>query len=726
MNFSRIGKYLLIPFAIIISFIPVIDPFNLFNNLKNSAFDIFQNISPRESISAESVLILDIDEESLSKLGQWPWPRTILSDLVDKTYLSAVLGFDVVFAENDRTGSSELKKLYKNEESLLKILDQVPNSDNLFSNSIANHGTVVLGAIPSNTLENSFKPKFGLIEQGDDPRKFLTEFSGIQTNLKLLDEAAKGIGSMSIGNNDSVIRKLPLFENINGSLVPSLSLEMLRVAIGASTFQIKSSNASGENAFGEETGINNVKLGNLIIPTNDDGSVWIHYSDNPIKKMPIWEVFSAKYQKEYFEGKILIVGASAPGLFDLRSTPLENNVPGVQIIANLTDQILAGQFLKRPDWMFGLEVITGLLLALLITFFIQFLGPTGGLMIFLGGNSLSVMGSYYIFNIYNYLIDPISPLVICLLAYLVVTFFNFLFTELERSKVRNAFSQYMSPVMVEKLAKSSESLKLGGERKEMTFLFSDIRGFTSISEKYKDDPEALTDLINNLLTVLSNEILTTQGTIDKYMGDCIMAFWNAPSEDEEHRERSIEAAFAMSKAINVLNEEREKLKEEKLSIGIGINTGDCIVGNMGSDKRFDYTVLGDSVNLASRLEGQSANYGMQIILGEETTKGVSQEKYTFFELDLIAVKGKSEPVSIYTVFDNKEILKDSNFLEDHNEFLKNYRSQNWEQARDHINKYRFSRPEFTLYYSLFFERIDELSKEILPEDWSGVFVAKAK
>lgn len=726
MNFSRIGKYLLIPFAIIISFIPVIDPFNLFNNLKNSAFDIFQNISPRESISAESVLILDIDEESLSKLGQWPWPRTILSDLVDKTYLSAVLGFDVVFAENDRTGSSELKKLYKNEESLLKILDQVPNSDNLFSNSIANHGTVVLGAIPSNTLENSFKPKFGLIEQGDDPRKFLTEFSGIQTNLKLLDEAAKGIGSMSIGNNDSVIRKLPLFENINGSLVPSLSLEMLRVAIGASTFQIKSSNASGENAFGEETGINNVKLGNLIIPTNDDGSVWIHYSDNPIKKMPIWEVFSAKYQKEYFEGKILIVGASAPGLFDLRSTPLENNVPGVQIIANLTDQILAGQFLKRPDWMFGLEVITGLLLALLITFFIQFLGPIGGLMIFLGGNSLSVIGSYYIFNIYNYLIDPISPLVICLLAYLVVTFFNFLFTELERSKVRNAFSQYMSPVMVEKLAKSSESLKLGGERKEMTFLFSDIRGFTSISEKYKDDPEALTDLINNLLTVLSNEILTTQGTIDKYMGDCIMAFWNAPSEDEEHREKSIEAAFAMSKALNVLNEEREKLKEEKLSIGIGINTGDCIVGNMGSDKRFDYTVLGDSVNLASRLEGQSANYGMQIILGEETTKGVSQEKYTFFELDLIAVKGKSEPVSIYTVFDNKEILKDSNFLEDHNEFLKNYRSQNWEQARDHINKYRFSRPEFTLYYSLFFERIDELSKEILPEDWSGVFVAKAK
>ena len=267
-----------------------------------------------------------------------------------------------------------------------------------------------------------------------------------------------------------------------------------------------------------------------------------------------------------------------------------------------------------------MEVITGLFLALLITFFIQFLGPIGGLFVFVLGNGISSFGSFYIFNSYSYLVDPISPLVICLICYLVVTFFNFLFTELERSKVRNAFSQYMSPVMVEKLAQSSESLKLGGERKEMTFLFSDIRGFTSISEKYKGDPEALTDLINNLLTVLSNEILNNQGTIDKYMGDCIMAFWNAPSEDPEHREKSIDAAFAMSKALEQLNKDLNRYDEDKLSVGIGINTGECIVGNMGSDKRFDYTVLGDAVNLASRLEGQSGNYGMQIILGEGSIK----------------------------------------------------------------------------------------------------------
>ena len=727
MNLSRISKYLLIPFSLFVSFIPIFDPLNTFSSLRNSAFDFFQNISPRESISSDNVIVIDIDEISLNKLGQWPWPRSLLGEFVDKTYLSASLGFDIVFAEFDRTGSKELKKQYKNNPSLLNILNQVPDNDDTFANSIKNHGTVVLGAIPSNSLNNSFETKFGLIEQGDNPRTFLKKYSGLQTNLDILDNSAKGIGSMSIGNNDSIIRRLPLFENINGTLVPSLGLEILRVAIGATTYQIKSSNASGETAFGEETGINHVKLGNLIIPTNKDGSAWIHYSKKPIKTIPIWEVLDSNFSPDFFEGKILIVGTSAPGLFDLRSTPLENNVPGVNIIANLTDQILSGQFLKRPDWMFGLELLTGIILAFLITFFIQSLGPIGGLSIFIVGNSISILGSYYIFKNFNYLVDPISPLVICLTCYLVVTFFNFLFTELERNKVRNAFSQYMSPVMVEKLAKSSKSLKLGGERKEMTFLFSDIRGFTSISEKYKEDPEALTDLINNLLTVLSNEILNYQGTIDKYMGDCIMAFWNAPSEDPGHREKSIDAAFAMGKALEKLNIDLNRSNEDKLSVGIGINTGECIVGNMGSNKRFDYTVLGDAVNLASRLESQSANYGMQIILGEGSIKGLSEDKYLIYELDLIAVKGKSEPVTIYTVFNKKEFKDEKeSFFDDHQNFLENYRNQNWDRAREHIDKYRFSKPEFTLYYTLFLERIDELSKQTLPKEWSGVFFADTK
>ena len=727
MSTLKIGKYLLIPFAIFISAIPVIDPFNVFTSLRNSAFDTFQIISPRQSQTKDNILILDIDEKSLSEIGQWPWSRSVLSELVDQTNLSAALAFDIVFAEADRTGSKELMNLYKDNNNFVKSLKGLPDNDDLFANSIKDHGTVVLGAIPSNSLKNNFQMRFGLIQQGDDPRKFLREYKGIQTNLKILNSSSAGIGSMSIGNNDSIIRKLPLFENINGSLVPSLSLELLRVAIGASTYQIKSSNASGETAFGEETGINHVKLGNLIIPTNPDGSVWIHYPEVSVDSISVSDIIKQKYPKDFFKDKILIVGTSAPGLFDLRSTPLKNNVPGVKIIADLTDQILSGSFLQRPDWIFGLELFTGFTLAILITIFIQFLGPIGGLSVFLIGNGISIFGSFYIFENYLFLIDPISPLVICLISYLVITFFNFLFTELERRKVRNAFSQYMSPVMVEKLAQSNKSLKLGGERREMTFLFSDIRGFTAISEKYKDDPESLTVLINSILTVLSDEVLDQDGTIDKYMGDCIMAFWNAPSEDPFHREKSIEAAFKMSEALNKLNESLDRKGENKLSIGIGINSGECIVGNMGSEKRFDYTVLGDAVNLASRLEGQSGNYGMQIILGEETIKKISKHEYLQFELDLISVKGKSEPTSIFTVFKSwtAEVAYEV-FYEEHMDFLKNYRSKNWDKAKQHIDKYRLSIPEFTLYYTLFLNRIDELSKQSLPEDWSGIFAAETK
>ena len=727
MSTLKIGKYLLIPFAIFISAIPVIDPFNVFTSLRNSAFDTFQIISPRQSQTKDNILILDIDEKSLSEIGQWPWSRSVLSELVDQTNLSAALAFDIVFAEADRTGSKELMNLYKDNNDFVKSLKGLPDNDDLFANSIKDHGTVVLGAIPSNSLKNNFQMRFGLIQQGDDPKKFLREYKGIQTNLKILNSSSAGIGSMSIGNNDSIIRKLPLFENINGSLVPSLSLELLRVAIGASTYQIKSSNASGETAFGEETGINHVKLGNLIIPTNPDGSVWIHYPEVSVDSISVSDIIKQNYPKDFFKNKILIVGTSAPGLFDLRSTPLKNNVPGVKIIADLTDQILSGSFLQRPDWIFGLELFTGFTLAILITIFIQFLGPIGGLSVFLIGNGISIFGSFYIFENYLFLIDPISPLIICLISYLVITFFNFLFTELERRKVRNAFSQYMSPVMVEKLAQSNKSLKLGGERREMTFLFSDIRGFTAISEKYKDDPESLTVLINSILTVLSNEVLDQDGTIDKYMGDCIMAFWNAPSEDPFHREKSIEAAFKMSEALNKLNESLDRKGENKLSIGIGINSGECIVGNMGSEKRFDYTVLGDAVNLASRLEGQSGNYGMQIILGEETIKKISKNEYFQFELDLISVKGKSEPTSIFTVFKSwtAEVAYEV-FYEEHMDFLKNYRNKNWDKAKQHIDKYRLSIPEFTLYYTLFLNRIDELSKQSLPEDWSGIFAAETK
>ena len=723
MNINQLGKKALIPFAIIIACIPLINPLGMFSDLRLKSFDTFQNLFPRSALEGDPVVVIDIDDESLNIHGQWPWPRTLVARLVDRTVYSAATGFDIVFAEPDRTGARELSKLYEDNPELVDILSQTVDSDEILTQSIKNHGTVVLGMAPNNKLNTSLNiNKLGLVVQGDAPNQFLNKYSGIQANLPSLETASAGIGSMSIGNNDPIVRTMPTFELVNETLVPSFPLELVRVSIGASTYQIKSSNASSEKAFGEATGINHIKLADLVMPTNPDGSLWIYpTATKNLNVIPAWKVLQGEFPLEYFDGKVTIVGTSASGLLDLRSTALEKNIPGVTIAAQFVQQIYANDFLKRPDWLLGLEFLVGLIISILICLSIQRQGPLGGLGVYIFGSAGILYGSFYFFTTLRYLIDPISPLVICSLAYLVITFFNFLFTELERKKVRTAFSQYLAPAMVEKLAQSSESLVLGGERKEMTFLFSDVRGFTAISEKYQQDPEGLTELINQLLTVLSNEILATEGTIDKYMGDCIMAFWNAPTDQPDHRERALQSAFAMQKALTQLNLDLGRSEQDKLSVGIGINSGQCIVGNMGSEDRFDYTVLGDAVNLASRLEGQCSHYGFEMILGEETVKTL--QGHQIVELDLLAVKGKSQPVKIYTALEN---FDQSNFIKDHNEFLSQYRAQKWQEALDHIKKYQSQIHEFHLYYDLFLRRINELKENPPENDWQGVFVADFK
>ena len=720
---SNLGKKFLIPFAIILAFFPLLNPLGVFTDLRLTSFDTLQVLFPRVTLEDDPVIVIDIDDESLNRLGQWPWSRNALASLTDKTQLSAVTGFDIVFAEPDRTGSKELQEMYKQEPELVRILEKTADHDETFASSIKDHGTVVLGLAPNNNKTIYYdNQKFGLVTQGDDAKQFVPQYKGLQKNIALLEDASAGLGSMSIGNNDSIVRTIPTFETINDKLIPSFPLELVRVAIGASTYQIKASNASSEEAFGEATGINHIKLGGLVMPTNPDGSLWIYPTPSKnLNIIPAWKVLNDEYDSSYFEGKITIVGTSASGLFDLRSNAIEKNVPGVTIVAQFVQQIFSNTFLKRPDWLLGLEFLAGLVISVLMTIVIQRNGPVGGLAVFALGNGSVVYTSYYSFINHQYLVDPISPLVICLVAYLVITFFNFLFTELERSKVRTAFSQYLAPAMVEKLAQSSESLVLGGERKEMTFLFSDIRGFTAISEKYQKDPEGLTDLINQVLTVLSNEILATEGTIDKYMGDCIMAFWNAPTDQPDHRDRALQAAFAMQKALTKLNLDLERSEQDMLSVGIGINSGQCIVGNMGSEDRFDYTVLGDAVNLASRLEGQCSHYGFEMILGEQTAKTL--QGHQIVELDMLAVKGKTEPVKIYTALEN---FDQSNFIEDHNQFLGFYRSQQWEEALDHIKKYQSQINEFGIYYDLFLRRIDELKENPPENDWQGVFIADFK
>ena len=680
---------------------------------------------PGKYILKTPVVIIDIDDRSLAMIGQWPWSRDQLANLTNQAYASAALGFDIMFAESDRTNPQNLITSYSLNKTLAKELSALPSNDELFAEAINNHGTVVLGqALNNKDNKKPFEAKFGLVTQGDEPKQFITNYLGAQNNIQLLNKSAAGIGSMSIGNNEAIVRQLPTFERVENQLVPSLALEMTRVAVGASTFQIKSSNASSEEAYGAQTGINHIKLGPLTIPTTPEGNVWVYYT--PTKNIPAVsavDVISGAIPPEFFEGKVALVGTSAAGLLDLRSTPTEKNIPGVTIIAQFIQQIFANEFLQRPDWLFGAEFLAGLSLAVLITLSIQALGPIGGLSVLIVGSGGIVTSSYYFFKSKLFLVDPISPLIISLSVYIAVTFFNFLFTELERSRVRGAFSQYLSPEMVNRLAESSESLVLGGERKEMTFLFSDIRGFTKISEQYKDDPEALTQLINQLLTVLSNAILDHGGTIDKYMGDCIMAFWNAPTDQQDHRQLAIQAAHSMNEALDQFNNEAKVDLDFELEIGIGINSGNCIVGNMGSDKRFDYTVLGDAVNLASRLESQSSNYGLHMILGENTY--INDSPFTIIEIDKIAVKGKSNAETIYTCL-KPENKWTEELMEKHKAFLSKYRNQSWESANLLIDELISSPNELNLYYKHMKTRIEEYITNPPSANWEGVYVATNK
>jgi len=725
-DLKKLSRFGLLAFAIFVSFLPILNPLQIFSALQNYSFDTFQRILPRNVYAEDPVVIIDIDDSSLSRIGQWPWSRNQLAQLTNQAYSAAALGFDVVFAEPDRTNPQNLIASYPENAVLKKELSALPNNDNLFAQAIENHGTVVLGQALNNK-NKSLKPlknKFGLVTQGDDPKLFIRNYFSAQRNIPSLDNAAAGIGSMSIGNDDSVVRLLPTFERVGDQLVPSLAMEITRVAVGASTYQIKSSNASSEEAYGANTGINNVKLGPLTIPTTPEGNAWVYFAPTEnITTVSAADVISGIIPPEFFDGKIALVGTSASGLLDLRSTPTEKNIPGVTIIAQFIQQIFANEFLQRPDWLFGAEFLAGLILAISITLGIQALGPIGGLSVLAVGSSGIVGTSYYFFKSKLFLVDPISPLIIALSVYVAVTFFNFLFTELERSRVRGAFAQYLSPEMVNRLAESSESLVLGGEKKEMTFLFSDIRGFTKISEQYKDNPEALTQLINQLLTVLSNAILDHGGTIDKYMGDCIMAFWNAPTDQENHRQLAIDSAHAMHEALSQFNNEAEGNIDFKLEIGIGINSGECIVGNMGSDKRFDYTVLGDAVNLASRLESQSSNYGLNMIMGENSY--IDDANYQVIEIDKIAVKGKTTAQTIFTSFPADILFKES-FLDNHQQFLKEYRAQNWNEANSLINKLISSPNDLELYYAHMKSRIEDYMINPPSADWEGVYVATNK
>ncbi len=736
--------HIIVPLAILIAAIGIrVSLTDIIEEAQLKVFDVYQRIQPR-TYEPAPVKFVDLDDETLDKVGQWPWPRTYLADFVARLANAgaAVIAFDMVFAEEDRTSPSNVLPLWPSSpelDALVAKRDALPDHDAVFADVLGQINAVSGFVLTNEVNERQPAIKTSWANSGDDPRPYLPPYQGAVVNLSVIQKAVAGNGSFNLQPEaDSIIRRVPLVFRIGDQLHPSLSAEVLRVAQGARTNIIKASGGSGETAYGEHTGLNHIKIGRFPVPTDSLGRLWLHYTDDvPERTIPAWKLFTDTFDNSLVEGMVVVIGTSAAGLSDLRATPLNPALPGALVHVQALEQIFLDYYLDRPDWSFGAEIVYLLVLGLVLIFLLRRLGALWCAIIGVAGIAGAIWFSWFMFTDFRLLLDPIYPSFVVLLIYLAGSLINYLRTEAEKRQVRGAFSQYLSPALVEQLADEPDRLVLGGEMRDMTLLFADIRGFTTVSEQFKGDPQGLTALINRFLTPMTNMILDRRGTIDKYMGDCIMAFWNAPLDDEDHAVHACDSALSMFSALEELNADIKSEREAAgelffpLNIGIGLNSGEACVGNMGSDQRFDYSVLGDTVNLAARLEGQSKNYGVGIVIGDETAKAAPD--YASLELDLIAVKGKEEAVHIFCLLGGPELRNQEEFATlqaKHDEMIEKYRTQKWEEARQLMAECRvlddFLVNPLDVLYDMYDERISDYEANPPPEDWDGVFVATSK
>ena len=463
----------------------------------------------------------------------------------------------------------------------------------------------------------------------------------------------------------------------------------------------------------------------------------MHFNKHdPARYVSAKDVLQGKVSPDRLKGRLVLVGTSATGLLDIKTTPLDRVIPGVEVHAQILESVLTKSILVNPNYAIGAELVMAVLLGIGVIVAAPMLSPTVNALL----GALIIAGligfSLYLFIEHNLLIDFTYPLISSWLIYLVLTFVNYFREQKQRQQIRSAFGFYLSPHMVEQLARSPEKLVLGGEERRMTILFSDVRGFTTISEYYKDDPQGLTRLMNRFLTPLTNAIIERKGTIDKYIGDAIMAFWNAPVDDPEQEANACEAALQMLERAATLNSE---LKSEAqadggaympLRIGIGLNTGPCVVGNMGSDFRFNYSVLGDTVNLASRLESRTKDYRLPLVIGSRTADA-AKGRFAVMEIDLILVKGKKQPEAVFTVLGRADVEHDPRCVElrDLNtQMLARFRQQDWDGALSLIQRCRKCANGFDVagFYDMYEERIAAYRAEPPGPDWDGVYEAESK
>ncbi len=618
-----------------------IDNGDTVKTLRYKTWDYFQQIHPRDTIS-DSVTVVNITEQDLKRYGQWPWPRHVLAMLHARIAdAGAVLvNYNILFAEPDRMGGVEYLKSMPMTNELREQLGQVLlDTDAVFATVLRESKLAVLLMSVKNVTGVELPSTTQIIEKGN-VKPWLYEYLGIVSPTQKISAGVSGMGvNVTSPEPDAVVRKMPVLIRINGKIYPSMILENVRLLNGSKRIKV----------IAKEHGIDSVLVSKKAgVPVNHNAEMYINYAE-PEKyvQMSATEIFSDNFNENKIKGRIVVVGMDAAGLSVLKYTP-HGLTTDQMISAQALDTLLTGQHLLRIPQADTYEIIfiglLGLLMILLIPR-VSVLFSVPLLLFVTGGISYA---SFMGYANKGFLVDPSFAVLYIFLIWSHSTYNNFATQSRLRKQIKKQFEHYLDPGMVKKLQKDPSLLKLGGETKQMTFLFSDIRGFTPISEKYKGNPEGLTKLINRFLTRMTDVIIKNGGTIDKFMGDCIMAFWNAPIANPKHRQMAIKSAIEMQKELVKLNKKLIAEGLPEINIGIGINSGEALVGNMGSEQRFDYSVIGDAVNLASRLESSSKTLGKTLVIGEGTRETI-EDHFKFKYIDSITVKGKTEKIKVYTI-----------------------------------------------------------------------------
>lgn len=688
--------------------------------LDNKIYDI---ILRRNNISDTSnmVKIIDIDERSLEEYGQWPWPRYRVALLLQKLRQAGAraVGMDILFAEPDNSSPINIKKNLKRDLNVdigfAGLPSQLEDNDSLLAD-ILKQGPFVIGFSFSFGLTNPDNPDHFLkpvpvsvispSSVGTQTAALLSA-DGAISPLPLLSEAAPLTGFINtVIDRDGILRTSPVLMEYEGEFFANLGLATLWAGMEKPPLILKIN----------EGGVESLRFGKVVIPLDRTGKFRIHFrgEKRTFAYISAADVLNGTVGPEALKGKLLLVGTSAAGLEDLKTTPFGAYFPGVEAQATLIDNILTGDFIGVPDWVPGLEFVVTIVAGLVVMLLISVAGPK---VVFPATVAIAVIcwiASEWTFATHRFFVSPLFPLINVAATSCILTFTRMYQTERDKAQIRQAFSRYVAPSLVDEIAKYPERLNLEGEEKEVTVLFSDVRGFTSLSENLS--PTEVTTLLNDYLTPVTRIIRGSQGTLDKFIGDAVMAFWNAPLDVVDHQRRALQAGLDILAELPGLNQDFKKRFNVEIAIGIGLHAGEVRVGNMGSEDLFDYTILGDNVNLTSRLEGLTKYYGVEMIVSESMQK-VALEGVDFQELDTVRVKGKEKPVMLFTCRSSDAFSENEKQI--WQEGLEGYKKGSFAEAVHVLQDLKAQWPN-TFLYQLYLQRCQAFLDEP-PQDWDGIY-----